>query len=212
MLLVVVGGGGRAGGLRARFRVPAAPADFFKGDGGGGGGALVAAAVPAAFERADDEPPRFGGGDAGEARHAGRQVRHYVADGEGAVREEDAGEVVCREEGGRDGPGGVAPREQVLGRLVRERPVRGQVLRGGVLDRVLEVDVGVDVGGARGGGRRPGRVRALGVLALGGEGLGGERRRDGVRGRGEHAGLLFGGEGARGDGREGVAAGVAAAG
>lgn len=176
----VVGVG--AGGVAALFGVPAAPADFFEVDVGVDAGAVAAAA--AAFERADDEAARFGGGDAAEAGDGGGEVAHYVADGERAVGQQDVREVVFGEEVGGDGPGGVEAREVVAVVVEREAAALGLVLRFCVVDGVLEVDVGVNVGGAGwGSGRRGGGV-ALVVVVVVVEGLGWQRRGDGVGGRG----------------------------
>ena len=180
------------------FGVPAAPADFFEVDVAVEAAGFAAAA--AAFEGADDEAARFGRGDAGEAGHGGGEVAHDVADGEGAVAEEDAGEVVFGEEAGGDGAGGVEPGE-VAGVMAQREATLGLVLSFGVVDCILQVYVRVHVGRAGGGSGRHGGGAAFVV-----EGVGRQRRGDGVGGRGQHAGLLLGREGPGGDSGEAVAA------
>ena len=91
--------------MPALFRVPAAPSHFLELDVAVETSTFAVAA--AAFEGANDETSRFGRGDAGEARHGGCEMPHDVADGEGAMSEQDAGQVMFSEETRGDIAGGV---------------------------------------------------------------------------------------------------------
>lgn len=163
--------------LPALFGVPAAPADFFEVDVAVEAAGFAAAA--AAFEGADYEATGFGRGDAAETGDGGGEVSHYVADGEGAVGQKDGGEVVFGEEGGGDGAGGVEAGE-VVRVVMQGEAALGLVLGFGVVDRVLEIYIRVDVGGSGGGSGRCGGGVAFVVV----EGLGWEGRGDGIGGRG----------------------------
>ena len=120
-----------------------------------------------------------------------------MTDGKGTVFEENAGEMVLGQETGGDGSDGIQV-IQLAEATSSQTTLRG-VLSLGVLDRIFEVDVRVDMDGS---GRSEGS-RGRAVLV----GLGRKGGRDGV-GRSRETGVMvLDGQRSGGHGSEGVLAG-----
>ena len=103
-----------------------------------------------------------------------------MADGEGTVLEEDAGEVVLGQQTRSDR----SDRIQVIqfAKTTSRKTALRDVLGLGVLDSIFEIDVGIHMGGSR---RRERSSRSAALVGLGRKG-----RRDGV-GRSRKTGVLL---------------------
>lgn len=153
--------------------IPSTPPDFLKYYIPVNAALLPTAAT--AFQSPDYQSSGLCGRNSGEARHGACQVSHDVTDRQRSIVDQYPGEVVFGQQSRRDGSCRVQIGQTIQTTATTETVWR-LILRVGMIDGILEINVGIHVG------RCWRRWRCLGRTAF--EDLGWKGRGDGI-GRGE---------------------------